>query len=173
MKQYLFSLVVSLSVFLFTFVCKSPVYASFAGVDKLTLSGFLKNATSVNLDDLDEFLKIRSTVQLSAEYRLTENIHFFTIFRGWYDSVYDTEATFRKRKYNRKHMSRTKDTDWLRECYIDFYSEYRIKVICVFSGNLHFQLVYYTFKKPPNALFKRLRAVCHICADEGTRTPTS
>lgn len=124
MKRYRLLLVVSIALFLFVFMVKLPVHASFAGVDKLTLSGFLKNATSVNLDDLDEFLKIRSTIQLEVEYRLTENIHLFTIFRGWYDSVYDTEATFRKRKYNRKHLSRTKDTDWLREGYIDFYSQY-------------------------------------------------
>jgi hypothetical protein len=124
MKRYRLLAVVSVSIFLFTFMFKFPAHAAFMGVDKLTVSGFLKNATSVNLDDLDEFLKIRSTIQLSAEYRLTENIHLFTIFRGWYDSVYDAEATFRKRKYNRKHLSRTKDTDWLREAYIDFYSDY-------------------------------------------------
>jgi len=117
-------LIASITLLLFSFFIQLPVHASLIDKDKLTLSGFLKNATSVNLDDLDEFLKIRNTIQLEAEYRLTKNIHFFTIFRGWYDSVYDAEATWRKRKYNRKHLSRTKDTDWLRECYIDFYSDY-------------------------------------------------
>lgn len=124
MKKYHLLLLVSISLFLSAFVIKLPVHASLIEVDKLTVSGFLKNATSVNLDDLDEFLKIRSTLQIEAEYRLTENIHLFTIFRGWYDSVYDAEATWRKRKYNRKHLSRNKDSDWLRECYIDFYSDY-------------------------------------------------
>jgi len=117
-------LIASTILFLFFFVFQLPVYASLIDIDKLTLSGFLKNASSVNLDDLDEFLKIRNTVQLEAEYRLTEYIHLFTIFRGWYDSVYDAEGSWRHRRGNRKHLSRTKDTDWLRECYIDFYSDY-------------------------------------------------
>ncbi len=124
MKKYRFLLVISLTLFLVTFFIKFQVHATLIDVDKLTLSGFLKNATSVNLDDMDEFYKIRSTIQLAAEYRLTENIHFFTIFREWYDSAYDAESRWRRNKGNRKHLSRTKDTDWLRECYIDFYSDY-------------------------------------------------
>jgi len=124
MKKDHLLLIVSTTLFLFAFIVQLPVHASLIDTDKLTLSGFLKNATSVNLDDLDEFLKIRSTIQLEAEYRLTENIHLFTIFREFYDSVYDAEESWRHNKRNRRHLSRTKDTDWLRECYIDFYSDY-------------------------------------------------
>ena len=124
MRKHHLLLIISLTLFLFAFVMKLPAHATLIDIDRLTLSGFLKNATSVNLDDMDEFLKIRSTIQLEAEYRLTDNIHFFTIFREFYDSVYDAEGTWRHNKRNRKHLSRTKETDWLRECYIDFYSDY-------------------------------------------------
>jgi len=120
-------LIVTISLLLLTFTVKLPAHAEFMGVDKLTLSGFVKNATSINVDtadSMDEFMKIRSTAQLSVEYRLTENIHLFTIFREWYDSVYDAESKWRRRSGNYKKMRRTKGTDWLRECYIDYYSEY-------------------------------------------------
>ena len=122
MKKCHLRCMISGITFLFIWSIQHPVYASAISTDNLTVSGFLKNATSVNLDDLDEFLKIRSTAQFEAEYRLTENFHLFTIFREFYDSVYDAEDTWERRK-NRKHLSRTKDTDWLRECYIDFYSQ--------------------------------------------------
>jgi len=126
MKRYRF-LVVTISLLLLTFTVKLPAHAEFMGVDKLTISGFLKNATSINVDtadSMDEFLKIRSTAQIAVEYRLTENIHLFTIFREWYDSVYDAESKWRRRSGNYKKMRRTKGTDWLRECYIDYYSDY-------------------------------------------------
>ncbi len=126
MKRYRL-LIVAILLLLLTFTVKLPAHAEFMGIDKLTLSGYLKNATSINVDtadSMDEFLKIRSTAQLAVEYRLTENLHLFTIFREWYDSVYDAESKWRRHSGNRKEMSRTKGTDWLRECYIDYYSEY-------------------------------------------------
>ncbi|MEE9504736.1 MAG: hypothetical protein V3V90_06360, partial [Thermodesulfobacteriota bacterium] len=110
-------LIVSISLLLLTFTVKLPAHAEFMGVDKLTLSGYIKNATSINVDtaeSMDEFLEIRSTAQLAVEYRLTENIHLFTIFREWYDSVYDAESKWRRRSGNYKKMRRTKGTDWLR-----------------------------------------------------------
>jgi hypothetical protein len=123
MKKRYFLLIAGVFLCAVTFIVKPAVHASLIETDKLTVAGFLKNATAVNLDDIDEFYKIRSTIQVEAEYRLTENIHLFTILRGWYDSVYDAESKWRKNK-NRKHLSRNRGTEWLRECYIDFYSEH-------------------------------------------------
>jgi len=126
MKRFWRYAVVNVVVFLHVFVFTCCVDAALIDVDKLTLSGFLKNATSINVDtadDMDQFLKIRSTAQLELEYQFTDNIHFFTILREWYDSAYDAERAWRRRSGNRKKMSRTKGTDWLRECYLDYYSE--------------------------------------------------
>ena len=126
MKQCRFVAVVGVFLFLSVLLITIPGYAALIDGDKFTLSGFLKNATSINVDtadDMDQFLKIRSTAQLAIEYRLTDSIHLFTILREWYDSAYDAESTWRRRDGNRKAMSRTKGTDWLRECYLDYYSE--------------------------------------------------
>ena len=123
MKQYHFFVVVGIVVFLFVCLSTSPGYASFIEKEKLTTSGFLKNATSWDVDDWDTLFKIRTTAQLALEYQITDNVHFFTILRGWYDSVYDAESKWRRRSGNRKEMSRTRGNDWLRECYLDYYSE--------------------------------------------------
>ena len=79
MKQ--FCLVVMMSVFLFL-VTVPALHAAFLDDEKLTLSGFFKNATSINVSSaskMDEFLKIRNTAQLAVEYQITDNFHFFTI----------------------------------------------------------------------------------------------
>lgn len=123
MKKQHRLLVCFLILTLVVLIIKLPAHASLIDSDKLTLSGFLKNATSVSIDDLDEFYKIRNTIQLEAEYQLTDNIHLFAIFREWYDSAYDAESKWRRRKGNRKKMSRTKGVDWLRECYVDFLTD--------------------------------------------------
>ena len=125
MKQCRIFLVVSVFLFLSVLLVSIPVHASLLDGEKFTLSGFLKNATSINsssADNMDQFLKIRNTAQLELEYQFTDNFHFFTIVRGWYDSVYDAESKWRKGD-NRKKMSRVRGTDWLRECYVDYYSE--------------------------------------------------
>ena len=124
MKKQNLLLIFSLTLILVAFAIKLPAHASLIDADKLTLSGFFKNATSVDLDDVDEFYKIRNTIQLEAEYQLTDNIHLFAIFREWYDSAYDAESKWRRHKGNRKKLSRTRGTDWLRECYVDFLSDY-------------------------------------------------
>ncbi len=123
MKQYHFFVGVGVVVFLFVCLSTLPGYASFIEKEKLTASGFLKNATSWDVDDWDTLFKIRTTAQLALEYQVTDNLHFFTILREWYDSVYDAESKWRRRSGNRKEMSRTRGNDWLRECYLDYYSE--------------------------------------------------
>ena len=125
MKQCRIFVVVSVFLFLSVLLVAVSAQASLLDSEKFTLSGFLKNATSINsssADNMDQFLKIRNTAQLEMEYQFTDNFHFFTIVRGWYDSVYDAESKWRKGD-NRKKMSRVRGTDWLRECYLDYYSE--------------------------------------------------
>ena len=87
--------------------------------DKLTISGFIKNETAVRLEGWDEFMKIRNIAQIEMEYRLTPNLYVFGIFREWYDSAFDAEE---KWEPNRHELGRTRGTDWLREAYIDYYS---------------------------------------------------
>jgi hypothetical protein len=87
--------------------------------DKLTVSGFIKNETAVNLDEFDKFMKIENMIQLEVEYRLNPQITLFGIVREWYDSAYDAEEDWEP---NRKIMCRTRGTDWLRELYADYYS---------------------------------------------------
>jgi len=126
MKRFFLYVAVTLFMVESGMVVNPEVSASLLSNEKLTLSGYVKNATSINVDtadDMDQFMKIRSTVQLSREYRLTDNIHLFAILREWYDSAYDAESTWRRRDGNRKLMSRTKQNDWLRECYLDYYSD--------------------------------------------------
>ena len=125
MKQFRLFVVVSVFLFLSVLLVAVSAQASLLDSEKFTLSGFLKNATSINsssADNMDQFLKIRTTAQLEMEYQFTDNFHFFTIVRGWYDSVYDAESKWRKGD-NRSKMSRVRGNDWLRECYFDYYSE--------------------------------------------------
>jgi hypothetical protein len=87
--------------------------------DKLTISGFIKNETAVRLEEWDKFMKIENMAQLEVEYRLTPQIYIFGILREWYDSAYDAEEDW---EHNRKILGKTRGTDWLREIYIDYYS---------------------------------------------------
>jgi len=104
MKRILFVAAVTLWMVQLAMAVKPAAQASLLEMDRFTLSGYVKNATSINVDtadDMDQFMKIRSTIQLSTEYRLTDNIHLFTILREWYDSAYDAESTWRRRDGNR------------------------------------------------------------------------
>jgi hypothetical protein len=87
--------------------------------DKLTLSGFLKNETAYNPNHDREFMKIENTFQLEAEYMFNDKFSFFTILRYFYDNAYDVNPLFED---NRNILQRTRDTDWLRECYVNYES---------------------------------------------------
>jgi hypothetical protein len=87
--------------------------------NKLTLSGFLKNETAYNPNHDREFMKIENTFQLEAEYMLNDNFSFFTIFRYFYDNAFDVNPLFED---NRSRLHRTRGTDWLRECYLNYES---------------------------------------------------
>ena len=67
--------------------------------NNITVSGYLKNATALKTHEFDESLKIRSTVQIEAEYRLQENLHIFGIVREFYDSVFDAESEYRQNRH--------------------------------------------------------------------------
>ena len=87
--------------------------------NKLTLSGFLKNETAYNPNHDREFMKIENTFQLEAEYMFNDSLSFFTIFRYFYDNAFDVNPLFED---NRSRLHRTRGTDWLRECYLNYES---------------------------------------------------
>jgi hypothetical protein len=85
----------------------------------MTVSGYVKNETAVRTHSAYQFLKIENTVQLEAEYRLSDRLHLFGIVREFYDSAFDAEKRYRD---NRNYLCRTRGTNWLRELYLDYYS---------------------------------------------------
>jgi hypothetical protein len=87
--------------------------------DKLTLSGFLKNMTAYNPNHDRDFQEIENTIQLESEYKFNDNLSFFTIFRYYYDTAFDVNPLFED---VRKQLHRTRGTDWLRECYLNYES---------------------------------------------------
>lgn len=87
--------------------------------DTLTLSGFLKNMTAYNPNHDRDFQEIENTIQLEAEYKFNNNLSFFTIFRYFYDTAFDVNPLFED---VRKQLHRTRGTDWLRECYVNYES---------------------------------------------------
>ena len=86
--------------------------------DKLTISGFLKNETAYNVGHNKEWMKIENTFQIETEYVFNDAFSFFFIIREFYDAAFDATPSWR----NQDLLSRTHGTDWLRECYIDYYS---------------------------------------------------
>ena len=86
--------------------------------DKLTISGFLKNETAYNVGHNKEWMKIEHTFQIETEYVFNDSFSFFFILREFYDAAFDATPSWR----NQDLLSRTHGTDWLRECYLDYYS---------------------------------------------------
>ena len=64
-------------------------------------------------------MKIENTFQLEAEYMFNDSFSFFTIFRYFYDNAFDVNPLFED---NRSRLHRTRGTDWLRECYVNYES---------------------------------------------------
>ena len=99
------------------------VASSVYGIDvaeNVTVSGVVKNETASHLK-MDEFMKIENTVQMGVEYRATDYLHLFGLFRFYYDGVFDAEEKY---KPARSKLYRTDVTnDWLRELYVDFLSD--------------------------------------------------
>jgi len=99
------------------------VVSSVYGIDvseNVTISGVVKNETASRLE-MDEFMKIENTVQMGIEYRATDYLHLFGLFRFFYDGVFDAEEQYEPVK---SELYRTDVTnDWLRELYVDFLSD--------------------------------------------------
>jgi len=98
--------------------CVTPTYAISFLDDKLTISGFLKNETAFNVGHDKEWMKIENTLQIETEYWFNDSFSFFFAIREFYDSAFDANNKWE----NRDILSRTRGTDWLRECYVDYYS---------------------------------------------------
>jgi len=98
------------------------VVSSAYGIDvseNVTVSGIIKNETASHLK-MDEFMKIENTVQMGIEYRPTDYLHLFGLFRFFYDGVFDAEEQYEPVK---SQLYRTDVTnDWLRELYVDLLS---------------------------------------------------
>lgn len=106
--------------FLYTFSVLLLTYSfAFAEIskDNLTLTGSLKNETSVGLDTFNEVTKFKNIFQLSGEYKFSDDIVFFTSAKYWYDAVYDWYAKYDAAQDQMGHVQRT---DWLRDCYLDY-----------------------------------------------------
>jgi len=99
------------------------VASSVYGIDvseNVTISGVVKNETASHLE-MDELMKIENTIQMGIEYRPTEYLHLFGLFRFFYDGVFDAEEQYEPVK---SELYRTDVTnDWLRELYADFLSD--------------------------------------------------
>ncbi|MBA7547971.1 hypothetical protein ES705_40412 [subsurface metagenome] len=99
------------------------VASSVYGIDvaeNVTISGVIKNETASHLK-MDEFMKIENTIQMGVEYRATDYLHLFGLFKFYYDGVFDAEEQYEPA---RSKLYRTDVTnDWLRELYVDFLSD--------------------------------------------------
>jgi hypothetical protein len=93
--------------------------------EKLALSGYFKNETSVGLrGTTKEFMKINDIADLKANYVFNDSIEFFAELKTWYDSAYDAEGRFRDVSHKEKNIKLRMPikTEWLRECYFDVYT---------------------------------------------------
>ncbi|MCM8801200.1 MAG: hypothetical protein NC912_04205 [Candidatus Omnitrophica bacterium] len=87
--------------------------------ENFSLSGYLKQETSLGLDTFNELTKFKNILSLSAEYRISEELTFFASVKGFYDAVYDWRAKYDSAQDQIGHTQRT---DWLRDCYLDYIS---------------------------------------------------
>ena len=104
--------------FLFIFLILLFSSIAYAG-EKLTLSGSLKNETSIRIQDFNSDLtKFKNIAELGAEYKIIDDeLVFFTKAKYWYDSAYSWRDKLDSAEHYMKHIQRT---DWLREFYLDY-----------------------------------------------------
>jgi len=93
----------------------SPVYAN----DNLTLSGSLKNETSIRINHMNGGLtKEKNIVELAGEYKINgDELVFFTKAKYWYDAAYDARDKLDIAQHYTGHIQRS---DWLRDLYLDY-----------------------------------------------------
>ncbi|MGB9499323.1 MAG: DUF1302 family protein [Dissulfuribacterales bacterium] len=110
-------------ILIFVFVFSASNAGAVNINDNLTVSGKVKNETSTRTGDMGDFQKIENTVELGAEYRMKDNLHFFLLGRYFYDAVYDAESKYEPLK-NADNLRYSKNSDvWLREAYMDYLSD--------------------------------------------------
>ena len=92
-----------------------PVYAN----DKLTLSGYLKNETSIRINEMNgDLTKEKNIVELAGEYKITgDELVLFSRVKYWYDAAYDARDKLNPARHYAGHIQRT---DWLRDLYLDY-----------------------------------------------------
>jgi len=110
---------------------KGPIYkilkkaVPFKNVE---FAGYLKNETALRIaGSWDEFMKEANIVQLETEYKINDNVQFFSILKWFYDSVYELEGKYRndpkwESKTNKK-LKYPEKLQWLRECYLDVLTD--------------------------------------------------
>ena len=108
MRKYIWLLVLFLSV--------SFAYAQ----DRVSLSGYLKNETSVRIEGLNNDLtKEKNILELAGEYKIRDDLIFFAKAKYWYDAMYDFRDEYDAGQWYQGHIQRA---DWLRDCYLDYIS---------------------------------------------------
>jgi len=105
-------------LFIFLLLVCSHSFA-FAEISKgnFTLAGYIKDETSLGLKTFNEVTKFKNILQLSGEYKFSDQWVFFTSAKYWYDAIYALNSKYDAAKYYMDHIQRT---DWLRDCYLDY-----------------------------------------------------
>lgn len=108
MKRYLF-------VFSILLFCGSVAYAG----EQLSVSGYVKNETSLRSQDLNgDLTKFKNILELAGEYKIKEDeLIFFMKTKYWYDAAYSFRDKLDIAQHYMQHVQRT---DWLRDCYLDY-----------------------------------------------------
>lgn len=106
---------------LFIALCVPSLAAAEEGLNKLTLSGYLKTELSVRIQDWNSDLsKFKNIAELGGEYAISDNLTFFGRVKYWYDFAYALRDELDIAGHYMEHVQRT---DWLRDCYLDFKNE--------------------------------------------------
>ncbi|MDP2927603.1 MAG: hypothetical protein Q8N80_02235 [Candidatus Omnitrophota bacterium] len=87
--------------------------------DKLQLSGYLKNETSIRINHMNgDLTKEKNIVELAGEYKINgDELVFFTKAKYWYDAAYDARDKLDIAQHYAGHIQRS---DWLRDLYLDY-----------------------------------------------------
>ena len=93
-------------------------YGSAYAGERVSLSGYVKNETSLRVEGLNNDLsKFKNIVELAGEYKIKDDLVFFAKAKYWYDAAYDFRDKMDKQQHYMGHIQRT---DWLRDCYLDY-----------------------------------------------------
>jgi len=105
-------------LFIFLILFSSVSFAS-AEISKgdFTLAGYIKDETSLGLKTFNEVSKFKNILQLSGEYKFSDQWVFFTSAKYWYDAIYALNSKYDAAQHYMDHIQRT---DWLRDCYLDY-----------------------------------------------------